>query len=146
MAAAFALAAPEQTLGQPVQAGATQPANQNQQQPALSFDIRTLRKEMGLPEGNGPFITIPDKAKRNPASPDYELYHVTIDASLLQKQQLSEEEIAQVEKDRGIKISAWPVTQVRETVAFIAQFNIEIYMTLEQMREHIDMYLYNERR
>jgi hypothetical protein len=120
---------------------------EQQQQVSGRFDIRALRREMGLPEGTGPFLTVPVRVKPNIAVNQYALYEVTIDAGLLTPTPLLPEEIpaAQevVRRQLGREMTPDEIQKskrMRETIAFVQQFNIEIYMTPEQMKQHIDMY------
>ncbi len=104
------------------------------------FDIRRLRREMSLPEGKGPFLTVPVLMKKDPVATSYTNYYITIDASLLHSWIMSPEELIKYEQMTGRKIEKLPAIGTRSTIAFFAQFNPEIYMTFDEMRNHVTFY------
>lgn len=144
LAAALAVTSPAVPQAAYAQQSSTRPTTmQAQQQVAARYDIRNLRREMGLPEGTGPFVTVPVRVKPNPAVNQYKTYEITIDAGLLQVGKLTADEIKEAEAKLGRALTPQEreLSRItRETVAFIQQFNIEIYMTPEEMKRHIDMY------
>jgi hypothetical protein len=151
LVAIMALTTPIDSYAQAATQPATQPAAPKQplraemeregKKPELRFDIRALRREMGEPAGTGPYVPVIMRARKNLNVNEWTYYEAIIDAGLLQVVTLNEQEIQAEEKARGITLPRnVPIRQARETVAFVAQMNIEIYMTPAQMREHIQDY------